>query len=108
MNITDHRIHDFREGQDGGVHRHRVRSPSQRCIRPPAVPPVPLRHFLDSRGQTRRLPLLLQLGVPPASPFLRRGIKVKFDIGIRKDHGSDIAAFHHHPTSVAQLTLQGE
>src|SRR2546430_2843993 len=105
MNIAAHRTHASGGGQEGGPPPPRVGTPSQRRIRPPAVPPVPLRHFLDSRGQTRRLPLLLQLGVPPASPFLRRGIKVKFDIGIGKNHGSDIAAFHHHPTSVAQLAL---
>src|SRR5262245_40681634 len=70
-----------------------------------AIPLVPFRHLLNCLRQAFRLSVLLQFRMAPAPSLLRRGIKVKFDIGIRKDHGANIAAFHHDSPSLPQFAL---
>ena len=44
------------------------------------------------------------LGAPARALFGRR-VEIDLDVRPREDDRSDIAAFHHHPTSVAQLAL---
>ena len=44
------------------------------------------------------------VGAPPRA-FLRRGIEINFHVGMRKDDGADVAAFHHDATVGGQLAL---
>ena len=38
----------------------------------------------------------------------RRRIEEDLDVGVGKDHGADVAAFHHHAACRAQLLLQAD
>jgi hypothetical protein len=59
----------------------------------------------DDVRERRQLPPLLKLQPTSPSTCLWCGVKIEFDLRLRKHHRTDIAAVYYHATGASKLSL---
>src|SRR3990172_3283491 len=89
-------LHHLIRGVPRRVEPHRTPRDTQRRVRPPALPPVPLllrrTEFLE--GHLR--PLLPQFVIAAAGALLGGRVQEDLHLGVGKDHRADVPPFHHY------------
>ena len=89
--------------QIGGIQNDRVRRWLQRRIRASPITLIPLPQFRRNLFRQRTTNLLLQQ--PPFLANVRVGVQEYLQIRIRKNLGSNIAAFHHNAAARTEFAL---
>ena len=66
---------------------------------------VPAPHILDHLLELHLLAARLALKVAAPGAFRQAGVQVNLEIGVRQDHGADVAPDHHDATALADAPL---
>jgi hypothetical protein len=93
----------------GGVEKGRVLRRAQRSGGAARIARVPSADVGENRLEAAVLPLREKLAVPPLGPHLGRGRHEQLDVGLRADHGADVAAVEHGaavPSGEAALEVE--